>query len=179
LQRTYTRFFALLLAISAILASSFMLMTAQIHATSHSTYTTSAKPAVAHLVSMHTANMAKVPVEKAKAFIPSPPELSDLPDVSSSVYDKYKAAAAHNPNAPVAPYSYKINQASSNRTSTTRVQTPGLTTSFQGMADSSSICPPSGCEVPDNALAASPNWVLQGVNTSFAVYNTSGNLQPG
>jgi hypothetical protein len=28
-------------------------------------------------------------------------------------------------------------------------------------------------------LAASPSWVLNGVNTSFAVYDTHGNLQPG
>src|SRR5205823_7267652 len=32
---------------------------------------------------------------------------------------------------------------------------------------------------PDQALAASPNWVLQGVNTSFAVYSTTGTLQAG
>jgi hypothetical protein len=48
------------------------------------------------------------------------------------------------------------------------------------MADSATICPYfGGCEPPDMALAASPSWVLQGVNTSIAVYNTSGALQPG
>lgn len=56
---------------------------------------------------------------------------------------------------------------------------PPLTASFQGMADSNATCPPVGCEAPDMALAASSNWVLQGVNTSFAVYDTTGNMQPG
>jgi len=48
-------------------------------------------------------------------------------------------------------------------------------TGFQGMADSASICPFfGGCQPPDMALATSPTLVLQGVNTSYAVYNTSG-----
>ncbi len=29
------------------------------------------------------------------------------------------------------------------------------------------------------AIAASPQWVFQGVNTSYAVYNTSGKIQAG
>lgn len=51
---------------------------------------------------------------------------------------------------------------------------------FQGMADSATICPFfGGCQPPDMALATSPNLVLQGVNTSFAVYTTSGALVKG
>jgi len=51
---------------------------------------------------------------------------------------------------------------------------------FQGMADSATICPFfGGCEPPDMALASSPTLVLQGVNTSFALYNTSGALVRG
>jgi hypothetical protein len=57
--------------------------------------------------------------------------------------------------------------------------TPTTSTKFLGLADSTSICPPFGCQPPDMALAAGSKFVLQGVNTSFAVYNTSGVLQSG
>lgn len=51
---------------------------------------------------------------------------------------------------------------------------------FPGMADSAAICPFfGGCQPPDMALATSPNLVLQGVNTSYAFYNTSGALVKG
>ncbi len=59
-------------------------------------------------------------------------------------------------------------------------KTPALDIAFQGMADSPSVCPYfGGCEPPDQALAASPSWVLQGVNTSFAVYSPAGAPQTG
>ncbi|MFZ0129047.1 MAG: hypothetical protein WB808_13995 [Candidatus Dormiibacterota bacterium] len=46
---------------------------------------------------------------------------------------------------------------------------------FQGMADSASICPYfGGCQPPDMALAASPKYVLQGVNTSYEIFKTNG-----
>jgi para-nitrobenzyl esterase len=51
---------------------------------------------------------------------------------------------------------------------------------FNGMANSPTICPYfGGCQPPDMALAASPKYVLQGVNTSFALYSTSGKLLAG
>ena len=46
---------------------------------------------------------------------------------------------------------------------------------FRGMADSASICPYfGGCQPPDMALATAPNYVLQGVNTSWQLYSPSG-----
>src|SRR5690242_20276103 len=45
--------------------------------------------------------------------------------------------------------------------------------SFAGIQSSAAVCP------PDMAVAASPKWVFQGVNTSFAVFDTHGNMQPG
>jgi len=51
---------------------------------------------------------------------------------------------------------------------------------FNGMANSPTICPYfGGCQPPDMALATSPKFVLQGVNTSFALYSTSGKLLAG
>ena len=61
-----------------------------------------------------------------------------------------------------------------------RSVTPPLHGSFAGMADSASTCPYfGGCQPPDSALAASSAWVVQGVNTSFAVYTSAGALQSG
>jgi hypothetical protein len=53
--------------------------------------------------------------------------------------------------------------------------------SFIGMQSSKSICPyfGTGCNPPDMALAASPRWVLQGVNSSFEVLDTRGKVQAG
>jgi hypothetical protein len=59
--------------------------------------------------------------------------------------------------------------------------TPAASASFIGMQSSSSICNYFGksCNPPDMAIAASPSFVFQGVNTSFEVLDTSGNVQPG
>src|SRR5207302_6588154 len=51
--------------------------------------------------------------------------------------------------------------------------------SFSGIQSSAAVCPPVGCNPPDMAVAASPTWVFQGVNTAFGVFDTHGNLQPG
>ena len=53
--------------------------------------------------------------------------------------------------------------------------------SFIGQQASATTCSyfGKGCNPPDMALAASPEWVLQGVNTQFEVLDTSGNVQPG
>ncbi|HEX6818824.1 MAG TPA: hypothetical protein VF120_10645 [Ktedonobacterales bacterium] len=52
-------------------------------------------------------------------------------------------------------------------------------TSFPGIQSSAAVCPPVGCNPPDGGLAASSRWVLDGANTSFAVFDTRGNLQAG
>ncbi len=61
----------------------------------------------------------------------------------------------------------------------TTSRTPRLSSSFKGMSDSPTICPPGGCAPPDGALAASPQFVMEGVNSSFAVYSTAGAPSPG
>ena len=59
--------------------------------------------------------------------------------------------------------------------------TPQTTASFIGQQGSNITCPyfPHGCNPPDMAIAASPNFVLQGVNTSFEVLSPSGQVQAG
>ena len=64
---------------------------------------------------------------------------------------------------------------------TTGAQTPTAAASFIGMQSSSTICNYFGrsCNPPDMAVAASPSFVFQGVNSSFEVLDTSGKVQPG
>jgi hypothetical protein len=73
----------------------------------------------------------------------------------------------------------QVNGSAAAATATTA--TAAATSSFAGQASSPKTCSyfPHGCNPPDMALAAGPAFVLQGVNTQFAVYNTSGAIQPG
>ena len=59
--------------------------------------------------------------------------------------------------------------------------TPGATSSFIGQQGSATTCSyfGQGCNPPDMALGASPQFVLQGVNTQWEVLDTRGNVQPG
>src|SRR5450759_983572 len=59
--------------------------------------------------------------------------------------------------------------------------TPGTTSSFIGQQASATTCSyfGQGCNPPDMALGASPQFVLQGVNTQWEVLDPQGNVQPG
>jgi len=59
--------------------------------------------------------------------------------------------------------------------------TPGTSSSFIGQQGSATTCSyfGRGCNPPDMAVAASPQFVLQGVNTQFEVLDPRGNVQPG
>lgn len=132
----------------------------------------SGKTAHSTMESMHVVDMQTVPAETAGSPGHLPIKSLPVPASNPTVYAKLKAEAAHNKNAPRAlPV-----QANPKAIST---DTPGATKHFQGMADSTSICAPFGCQPPDQALAASTKWVLQGVNSSFAVYSPGGALQTG
>ena len=131
----------------------------------------SAKPAII--------DMQNVPKETAQQAAANARRkaLPFMTGVSAQVFAQRKATAAHSTTA--------VKQEGSSVYTTPKSkgaspETPGLVTSFQGMSDSAATCPYfSGCEPPDQALAASFSVVMQGVNTSFAVYNLSGALQPG
>ncbi len=136
--------------------------------TSRGNLTGTGKAVAASLVSTHSIDMASVPAETPTALTHRPTSLPLHTGVSATVYAQRKAAAAHNKNAPTGHHIYS--------SLTTGAYTPAAKTSFAGMADSASIC---GCQPPDMALAASKSYVLQGVNTSFAVYSSSGTIQSG
>jgi hypothetical protein len=59
--------------------------------------------------------------------------------------------------------------------------TPGTTASFIGQQSSAKTCSyfGRGCNPPDMGLAASPQFVLQGVNTQWEVLDPHGNVQAG
>jgi hypothetical protein len=162
-----------ILALATILVSifgaSFAFAKGQSLSIAHTQFATSAKPATAPMASMHTVDMRNVPADSdSSAKLPAR-TMPLLTGVSPEVYAQRKAAALHNKNAPVDAHPYQDTP-----------YTPATIVKFKGMADSASICPYfGGCQPPDQALAASPNWVVQGVNTSFAVYNTTGAKQTG
>lgn len=122
-------------------------------------------------------NMAQVPQQSASSVGASSP-MPLLTGHSSAEWANIKAAAATSSAAPV--NNSSLSAPSAGSVSTTGPNTPGATVRFAGLADSAGTCPYfGGCAPPDQALAASPNWVLQAVNTSVAVYNTAGTMQAG
>lgn len=130
------------------------------------------KPATAKMVAMHVVNMQNVPGETATSSSHRAALLPLRTGVSPAVYAQRKTAAAHNSHVRTEHKTYA--------TPTGGAYTPIASKKFQGMADSASICPYfGGCQPPDMALATSTGWVLQGVNTSFAVYSPTGTLQTG
>lgn len=166
-------FLALATVLAGMSAASFVFAKgASSSVSSPQQLSASGKSAVAHLVAMHVVDMHNVPAETPGSASQHPVVLPLLTGMSQAVYAQRKATAAHAQNAPVGNYPYATPSGGS-------VYTPSATKKFQGMADSTSICPPFGCQPPDQALAASGSWVLQGVNTSFAVYSTGGTLQTG
>ena len=173
MRKQYKGYIFTFLALAIVLVGIFSASFAFAKGQSRSGAAPSAQPATAPMVSMHTVDMSSVPAETAQSASQPPRLMPFLTGISPAVYAQRKAAAAHNKNAPVDAHPNPD-------TATGGISTPGTTAKFQGMADSASICPYfGGCQPPDQALGASPNWVFQGVNTSFAVYNTTGTRQAG
>lgn len=140
------------------------------HASGGSTVSVSAKSATAAPSSGHSLNVYKLATTAHLGALSRNPRQTPLvKGVSSSTYQQWKTAAQHSKTAPAV------------RGATDVVSPPqSATQGFQGMADSPTICPYfGGCQPPDQALATSPNYVFQGVNTSFALYSTSGKLVAG
>lgn len=122
------------------------------------------------MLSRHAVTMATIPAAQLGTASAQPGVLPVQHGVSTETYLQRKTSVAQNPAVPRASTLYHA----------ASPQTPALLARFPGLADSGSICPYSaGCVPPDMVLDVSPTWVLQGVNTSFAVYTPSGTLQAG
>src|SRR5947209_7057093 len=135
---------ALVLALVGMLSASFVFAKGD-HASS-SALAPSAKAAIARTATSHTVNMQSVPAEARSAAAARVQQLPFLTGVSSTVYAQRKAAAAHSKNAPL------------DTSAIGAIDTPTTTAKFAGQGDTCS------CQPPDQALAASSSWVLQGVN---------------
>lgn len=167
-------FVALATLLVAIVGAGFASANVQRHQTSHTAISGSGQRATAKMVGMHVVDMRHAPLKTSAQPIRNSKALPLLTGVSSAVYAQRKTNAAHNRLAPVG------NSQSYATPATSSTKTPIRTVSFQGMADSASICPYfGGCQPPDQALATSRSYVVQSDNTSFAVYSTSGTLQTG
>ncbi|HYK86781.1 MAG TPA: hypothetical protein VEV19_15535 [Ktedonobacteraceae bacterium] len=156
------------LAIAALLVSmfgaSFAFAQGQSRSAAASSTKVTAQSATARLVAAYTVNMQNVAPASAKS-VGSVRQMPLLHNTKSG-----RSSVIHAPHFQAMP---------ATTTDSASPNTPPALASFNGMADSATICPPSGCQPPDMALAASPQWVFQGVNTAFAVYNTSGHIQSG
>ena len=118
-----------------------------------------------------TVSMAKVPKARAQSLARAAWPVPATAGLTASL----RAAAATNAAAPGGGPTMRMQA----RTSVTP-NTPIGGTKWDGLASGGGSCPyASGCSPPDMALAASPAWVMQGVNTSFAVYSSAGALQAG
>ena len=112
----------------------------------------------------HTVNVHSLPVVTNKPAVNHKQSLF----FSGSKYAAAKKTATSNKNAP------------GGKSATVDSASKSGIFGFNGMADSATICPYfGGCQPPDMDLATSPQFVLQGVNTSYAIYDTTGHLVVG
>jgi len=132
----------------------------------------SAQQAQARLVSVRTIDMRSVPAATAQSYLLRPRVIPFRAGVDPATYQRMKSSAEFNFRAPT-------NRLQLDENLPAGPLLPTVASSFQGMADSGTVCPPSGCQPPDQALAASSLFIMQGVNTSFDVFNTSGVSQTG
>lgn len=167
MQKKHRVYLFSFVAMLALLVGAFGVGLTSAHSNSSAAqkFTFSSKHAVSHVVTMHTVNEAKIPASTPKGIKNHPtamPLLMGHPKGSLSNVKNIPVLKNPLPETSNSPF------------------TPPTTAKFQGMADSASICPYfGGCQPPDMAVAASTQWVLQSVNTSVAVYDTSGNIQSG
>ncbi|GAC1385781.1 MAG: hypothetical protein NVSMB33_15050 [Ktedonobacteraceae bacterium] len=130
--------------------------------------TASAQAIVGHMLTRRTVNMSTVPRMQYPHYVS---DSTGTDNASSAIQLNQRLAYK---NAPLDQHPH----AALKGKPFVNVNTPPPAGSFQGMADSSLVCS-TGCQAPDMALGTSSSWVFQGVNRSFAVYDTKGNLQPG
>ena len=133
--------------------------------------TFSSQRAVAQLVAHYTVSSAQRPEASTTS---SGSDDRQLPRLT-----KHGKAAAHRSTTDLS-----AGPPSDNTTADSPASRDGAmeaTASFIGQSASAKTCPyfGPGCNPPDMGLAASTQFVLQGVNMQFEVLDTAGNVQPG
>src|SRR5207237_571463 len=108
-------------------------------------------------------------------------QLPILHGMSEQHYAALKAAAARGGAAVSGADAGALGSAmAGNSPAAAATETPSFSKRFPGMRDSATTCKFfHGCQPSDMALAASPQFVVQGVNTSIAVYTPTGVIKPG
>ena len=133
-----------------------------------------AEPAVAPLEAYHEVYMGQTPQSADIAVRHAPVAMPFLTGTDASTYAVRKNEARFNRNAPFDA------RAILDVPDFRATLTPAPLGKFNGLSDSIGTCPYfGGCQPPDMALAASPAYVVQVVNTSIAIYSTNGKMQSG
>lgn len=151
--------------IAAVVFGSGFTYSQNAHAAPAPQVTGAGQPATAPVVIHNVINEGSVPQATAAELASQPSQNIFRARIGNQQYDAVRAEAKHR-SAPEggAPLAEGRN---------------ALVASFATLQSSNSVCPPVGCNPPDMGLAGSSRWVVQGANTSFAVYDTHGNIQPG
>ena len=132
--------------------------------------------ASAHLVTaramgMHVVNERAVPAAPARLAARSSHAAPFLGSLRPGDYARAKATAA-SLLEPRMPHPFAPPPRRSPASARTFAGTPPLSQGFSALSY-------DGWWPPDQALATSPDWVLEGVNSAVAVYATNGALAPG
>lgn len=155
----------------AIASATAALVTSQSTSAAAATTAGIGKPISHFAMYVHDVDASQVPREMFVPQMGRPHQLRNHTGLSSKKYAQLKKLARSSRlifphERPVAP--------------PLRFGNPGITTVFSGLADSASTCPYfGGCAPSDGAVAASPTFEIEGVNTSYAVYDPNGNIQAG
>jgi hypothetical protein len=106
---------------------------------------------------------------------------ADMPEHSPKNPQAPNAAAARAKSSTAAPQSDNTVASPKDSQGSQNGSVPRTSASLIGQEGSHPTCSyfAGGCNPPDMGLAASPDAVLQGVNTQFALYDTAGHLKPG
>jgi hypothetical protein len=133
--------------------------------------TFSSQPAVSQLVKHYTVSPAERPEETSRS---SGGDNRQLPRLNK--HGKNSAARSSATNGSTGPVSDNTNASAIGEGDGNNANP-----SFVGQQSSATTCNYNGqgCNPPDMAVAASTQFVFQGVNTQFEVLDTSGNVQPG
>jgi hypothetical protein len=138
-----------------------------------SAFTFSSQRGVATLVDHYTVTPADRATNPASATAGAADLSDQLPELDPKAFAHPESRVA--PASPLAPLTRPK--------ATTRLpsETPRPAASFIGQQGSNITCSyfPKGCNPPDMAIAASPRWVLQGVNTQWEVLGPSGHVGAG
>ncbi|HLJ35225.1 MAG TPA: hypothetical protein VKU38_16345, partial [Ktedonobacteraceae bacterium] len=158
MQKKYRMYLFSFLVLAALIASVFSVG----FASAKQQHVSSAKagnivlgtPFNTGVVKPHVVNMSKIPAATPKQVSQKQRLIPFRYPGGQAKYAALKAAAAHNPGAPAVAHPFSsMGSVSPN--------TPPTLKSFNGMADSATICPYfGGCQPPDMALATSNMWVL-------------------